>query len=145
VGGGSAYVDGGAGSSSNGSAYVGNTLAEEVYLGRTSHPVYTTGTAVHTPTTITPTTGGTITPIATAHVLTPASSVTGVKVAQGTNGQRLTLIGGNANSTSFSKGTANYLALGSATRVLSQYHVLELVYSSTLGVWCEVAFSANSV
>lgn len=143
--GGSANFDAGQGTSSNGDVYIGGVTAINVVIGRLSHLTYIVGTSAYTPTTLVPTTGSTITPTATTHILTPASSVTGVKVAQGVDGQRLTLIGGNGNSTSFSKGTANYLALGSATRVLSQYHVLELVYSSTLGVWCEVAFGANSV
>jgi hypothetical protein len=66
-------------------------------------------------------------------------------MAAGTNGQRVTFIGNGAFTTTFVRSIGAKLALANASHAISQYDVLELIYSTTLGVWCEIAESQNAV
>lgn len=138
---------GGSGTGTAGDVVIGSATTSNVYLGGGSadSKVITQAIVVQTPSSLTPTTGGTITPLRGVVILTPASAVTGVVMAAGTDGQRVTFIGGNTNSTQFSRSVGNRLALTNASHTISQYDTLELVYSTTLGVWCQVSEAQNAV
>lgn len=63
-------------------------------------------------------------------------------IANGEDGQSLYILSVGANAVSLSNG--NNLRLGNATRQLTQYDMIHLIYSATIGDWIEVSFQQNT-